>query len=77
MARTRAEQIFARRVITLLLIGSLTAFLGASIAGKAEIGLGLSQTEFVVLVIVSLLFFLITGISWLYTAILIKEREEC
>lgn len=76
MPRTRAEQMFTKRIITLLIIGSLTAFLGATVAGKAQITLGVSQTDFIVMIFASFLLFLITGISWMYTAILIKEREE-
>lgn len=76
MPRSRSDQFFTRKILFLLLIGSLTAFLGASIAGKVELSLGTSQAEFIVLVFLSFLFFLLTGITWLYTAVIIKEREE-
>ncbi len=76
MPRSRSEQFFTRKILFLLILGSLTAFLGAAIAGKAELALGTTQAEFVILILISFLFFLITGICWLYTAVVIKEREE-
>lgn len=76
MPRSRSEQFFARKILFLLLVGSLTAFFGAAIAGKVELSLGTSQTEFIISILLSFLFFLLTGIAWLYTAVVIKEREE-
>lgn len=77
MARKRIKQVLAKRIVFLILMGSITALLGSSIAGKAEISSNVSQADFVIMIIVSLIMFFITGITWLYTAIFIKDLEEC
>ncbi|MCX8178963.1 MAG: hypothetical protein N3D75_03995 [Candidatus Aenigmarchaeota archaeon] len=77
MARKRIKQVLAKRIVFLILMGAITALLGAAIAGKAEISANVSQADFAIMIIVSLIMFFITGMTWLYTAILIKDLEEC
>lgn len=76
MPRKRIDQFLARKIIILILVGAFTAFLAASIAGKVEITPQVSFEDATAMSFISLILFFITGVTWLYTAILIKELEE-
>jgi len=77
MPRKRVDQFLARKVILLILLGAMTALLAASIASKAEVSAQVTFEDAVIMVLISLVLFFLTGVLWLYTAILIKDLEEC
>jgi uncharacterized membrane protein len=77
MPRKKIDQFLARKVILLILLGSITALLAAAIAGKAEVSEQVTLEDAIVMIMISLVLFFITGVCWLYTAVLIKNLEEC
>ncbi len=77
MPRKRVDQFLARKVILLILLGAMTALLAAAIAGKAQVTEQVTLEDAIVMIMISLVLFFITGVCWLYTAILIKDLEEC
>jgi len=77
MPRKKIDQFLARKVILLILLGSITALLAASIAGKVEVSEQVTLEDAMVMTLISVALFFITGVCWLYTAILIKNLEEC
>ncbi|MEM5777025.1 MAG: hypothetical protein QXJ06_01085 [Candidatus Aenigmatarchaeota archaeon] len=77
MPRKRIDQFLARKVVLLILLGAMTALLAASIASKAEVSAQITLEDAIVMILISLVLFFITGVLWLYTAILIKDLEEC
>ncbi|MFH8092363.1 MAG: hypothetical protein QXM38_00240 [Candidatus Aenigmatarchaeota archaeon] len=72
----KIDQFLAKKIIILILLGAFTAFLASSIGGKVEVSSQVSFESAILMALVSLMLFFITGILWLSTAIFIKNLEE-
>ena len=65
-----------RRFLSLML-GSLFILFGAAIAGKAEVGLGVTESSFFAAIFIAFIFIAIGGILWAPSSVKREEEMDC
>lgn len=76
MARKKLEQFKSPRIILFWILGSISAVVGALIAGNTRMELGTSQEDFIISLAIAGFMFLLTGIFWVSSTSELKDIEE-
>ncbi len=64
------------KISTLWVLGAFCMMVGAMIAGRLDLGLGVTAAGFFIGFLIALVFFLVGGLMWLVAASGIKKSEE-
>ena len=64
------------KIMAFWIIGALMILLGSMIAGRVEMGLGVSDAGFFFALLIALVLFLLGGLLWISVAIATKTSKE-
>lgn len=64
------------RVVFLWILGSFCLLMGSMMAGRLDRATGTSDTLFLLALLTSMMFFLITGLLWISASIALRKIED-